>query len=90
MNTIELIHIFEKEWLPKYPDIRQFSTDSIIRDIEHWRNALVTDDHRDSLVKFLMQYLKEHPDRFQYAGMNHFRLIKNMPPRERPNNTPQN
>ncbi len=77
MRPTDLCLAFEHEYLPRYPYMRTFTVDCVIRDIAHHRCALITQEIFPRLTTFLSRYLKEHPDRFRYTGMLEFRVIAN-------------
>lgn len=76
MSPIELVHLFETEWLPRFKDIRHFTVEPVVIELCYTHKIYITYDQRLELSKFLLNYLKEHHTRFQYGGMSGFRVLK--------------
>lgn len=87
MKATDLALAFEQEWTARYPEMRYFTVNCAVRDIAHHRNAYISSEAFDGLESFLTKYLKEHPDRYEYAGSNSFRVIANSPSLSRQSKT---
>lgn len=75
MKATDLCNAFEQEWVERYPYMRHFTVDCVVRDIAHFRGVFIKQEDFEGLVKFLTKYLKEHPNRFEYGGMRGFRVL---------------